>query len=186
MEKAHLISRWFLSRRWRSGVLLAVTLSSLVPMNGVAGDVSRMSVASLLRDANGSEPAARLSATRELFRRGPAVVPELEHAGAKPMATISPPRGNVIYSLLKGGLSSRNAVPDSFGLHLDANVTVKDVERMGRAHGFRLAPGGQCQPGHSPACYVQLLPGKRLGDVFREILTTEAHVTTVNLNYVLR
>jgi hypothetical protein len=155
-------------------------------MNGVARDVSRMPVASLLRDANGSEPAARLSATRELFRRGPAIVPQLEHAGARPMTTISPPRGDVIYSLLKGGLSTRNAAPDSFGLHVDANVTVKDVERMGRTHGFRITPDSQCRPGLSPACYVHLLPGKRLGDVFREILTNEAHVTTVNLNYVLR
>jgi hypothetical protein len=102
------------------------------------------------------------------------------------MTTISPQRGDAIYSLLKGDPSFRNAMPDSFGLHVDANVTVKDVEAMGRAHGFRLAPAGPCQPGHSPACYVHLLPGKRLGDVLREILTTEARVTTVNLNYVER
>lgn len=170
----------------RRGLFLAAAVSGLAAMNAVAGDMSGATVASLLREVNGTNSAARLDATRELFRRGPAVVPQLKRAGANPMATISPARGDVIFSLLSGDLDLTNAAPATFGLHVEGNVTTKDVERMGRAHGFRLFPLAQSRPDQSPACYVQLLPGKRLADVLRDILTTEARVTTVNLNYVER
>jgi hypothetical protein len=151
-----------------------------------AADMSRMPVASLLRLANGSDPAARLAATRELFRRGRNILPELERAGAKPMATVSPARGDVIYTLLEGHLNTAGASPDSFGLHVDAKLTARDVQRIGLAHGFRLTPDSPCRPGASPSCYVHLLPGKDLAGVLRGILTTEPDVATVNLNYIER
>ena len=170
----------------RRGLFLAAAVSGLAAMNAVAGDMSGATVAALLREANGTDPAARLDATGELFRRGPAVVPQLERAGAKPMGTVSPARGDVIYSLLSGDLGPTNVAPATFGLHVEGNVTTNDVERMGLAHGFRLIPSAPWRPDQSPICYVQLLPGKRLADVLRDILTTEARVTTVNLNYVER
>jgi hypothetical protein len=145
-----------------------------------------MTVASLLRLANGSDPAVRLAASQELFRRGPAIVPQLEREGVKPMSTVSPARGDVIYTLLRGRLNTEGAAPGSFGLHVDANLKASDVQRMGLAHGFRLVPYSECRPDVAPICYVHLLPGKDLAAVFREILTTEAGVSTVNLNYVER
>ena len=164
----------------------AVVVSGAFPVTAIAGQMSQMAVASLLRLANGSDPAARLSATQELFRRGPAILPQLERAGSKPMSTVSPARGDVIYTLLRGHLSTESAAPDSFGLQVDANLTASDVQRMGLAHGFRLIPYSQCRPDVSPICYVHLLPGRNLAAVLREILTTEPRVSTVNLNYVAR
>jgi hypothetical protein len=164
----------------------AVIVSGAFPVTAIAGQMSQMTVASLLRLANGSDPAARLSATQERFRRGPAIRPQLERAGSKPISTVSPARGDVIYTLLGGRLSTENAAPKSFGLHVDANLTASGVQKIGRAHGFRLDPGSQCRPDLSPICYVDLLPGKNLAAVLREILMTESHVSTVNLNYVLR
>lgn len=155
-------------------------------MSALPAHLSRMDVAALLRRADGSDPADRLSATRELFRRGPAILPQLERAGAKPMRTVSPPRGDVIYTLLTGRLGAGRAAPDSFGLHVEANVTESEVRTMGRAHGFQPVAFGQCRPDLSPICYVQLTPGKRLASVLEEILTTEPRVSTVNLNYVAR
>jgi len=143
-------------------------------------------LAQLLTAVNGADPGARLSATRELFLRGPSIVEPLESAGALTMGTLSPPRGDVVYSLLKGELSTANAAPATFGLHVEAGTTTQDVERMGRAHGFRLLPAAICRPNQSPSCYVQLVPGRRLADVLRDILTTEAQVRTVNLNQVER
>jgi len=170
----------------RLGAILAVMLFGVAPADAHGRDMSQKTVATLLRQANGSDPAARLAATQKLFQLGPAVAPQLERAGAKPMRTVSAPRGDVIYSLLRSDISQAGAAPDSFGVHVDANVSAHDIERMGIAHGFRLIPQSDCRPNLSPACYVQLLPGRRLADVLRSLLTTEARVTTVNLNYVER
>ena len=158
----------------------------MITMAALAGDLPPATVAELLAAVNGAEAGARLSATRELFLRGPSIVGQLESAGALAMGTLSPPRGDVVYSLLKGELSTANAAPATFGLHVEAGTSMQDVERMGRAHGFRLLPAAVCRPNQSPSCYVQLVPGRRLADVLRDILTTEAQVRTVNLNQVER
>lgn len=170
----------------RLGLFVAAAFCAVTAVDAVAADLAGASVASLLREADGADPAARLAATRELFRRGPAIGARLACAGAKPMATIDPARGDVIYSLLTGKLGSAEAAPATFGLHLEGGVTENEVEAMGRAHGFRLIPTAACGSQQSPTCYVQLLPGKRLADVLREVLTTEPRVKTVNLNYVER
>jgi hypothetical protein len=148
----------------------------------VAEYSGEMSVADLLRVVNGSEPAARLEATRELFRRGPAILPALKVAGAKPMRTITPPRGDAIYTLLQGQFEKR-ASSLTFGLHIEGPVTRDDVQRMGRSHGFLLEPYDRFNPSASPTCYVHLSPGHDLASVLKDILLTEAAVKTVNLNY---
>ena len=168
------------------GILGAVVVSSVLSMHAVAGDRAAKTVASLLRLANGPDPAARLSASRELFRRGAGILPELVRAGAKPMTTLSPQRGDVIYSLLNGLLSARRTAPDSFGLHVDANVTERDIQRIGLARGFQLTPYSECRQDTSPTCYVHLRPGKTLAPVLKDILMNEPRVKTVNLNYVER
>jgi hypothetical protein len=65
-------------------------------------DVSARDVPSLVRIANGSDPAGRVSATRELFRRGKKILSELAAAGARPMADLSPRRSDVIFTLMRG------------------------------------------------------------------------------------
>jgi len=184
-KEVRLIDRRLMPQR-RLAAILAVMLFGVAPADAHGGEMSQKTVATLLRQANGSNPAARLAATKKLFQLGPAIAPQLEHAGAKPMRTVSAPRGDVIYSLLHGELDQAGAAPDSFGLHVDGNVSAHDIERMGLAHGFRLPPQSNCRPELSPACYVQLLPGRHLADVLRNLLTTEARVTTVNLNYIER
>jgi len=168
----------------RLGAYLAAMLTGVAPMEAHGGDMSQAAVAARLRQANGHDPTARIEASRALFRLGPAVAPLLERAGARPMRTISASRGDVIYTLLSGKLSLADADPDTFGVHLEANVSAQDVDRMGRAHGFSILSPGQCRPDLSPACYVHLLSGKRLADVLRDVLTSEPRVTTVSLNYV--
>jgi len=168
----------------RLGAYLVAMLSGVAPMEARGGNVSQEAVAALLRQANGSDPAARLEASRTLFRLGPAIAPQLERAGARPMRTISTSRGDVIYTLLSGKLGLADADPNTFGVHVEANTSAQDVDRMGRAHGFSILAPGQCRPDLSPACYVHLLSGKRLADVLRDVLTSEPRVTTVSLNYV--
>jgi hypothetical protein len=147
-------------------------------------ELGRMSVADLLRLTNGSDdPVARLNATRELFHRGPAVLPALEAAGAKPMSTIAPRRGDVVYSLIHG-ISVLRGSSNLFGIHLEGSVTRDDVQQMGRRRGFHLEPADPFHPGAAPTCYVHLSPGKDLVSVLKDILLTEPNVKTVNLNYV--
>jgi len=161
--------------------------SFLVLLFGILGvlsaeDTGQMGVADLLRLANGSDPGARMAATRELFRRGAEILPALEMAGARPMQTISPPRGDVIYTLLQGlhvsGTSSR-----TFGLHIEGPVTRDVVQEMGRRHGFSLEPYDRVDPHTSPTCYVRLFSDKELPSVLKEILLTEPSVKTVNLDH---
>lgn len=146
-------------------------------------DLSRSTVADLLRAANGADPAARLAATRELFRRGRPILAELEAAGAKPMRTISPRRGDVVYSLL-AEIPAAGVSLNHFGIHVEESVRRVDVEQMGSRHGFHLDPSSAFSPQTAPACYVRVAAGKDIAGVFRSILTGEAGVRTVNFGYV--
>lgn len=178
-------------RTWfaRATLLIALTpwLWAFQTRQAILGakEVCQMDVSALVRSANASEPSARLTATRELLRRGEAILPELASLGVKPMATIAPPRADVIYSLIQG-LSPGPYLKDSFGLHVDGDVNQEQITEMGKQYGFRLPQPNAVRPGAAPTCYVQLLPGRELAAVFEEILTHEARVSTVNLNYFER
>lgn len=162
-------------------LLLYVAMMFAATLQGE--DYARLSVAELLHRSNGSDSSVRLAATAELFARGPAVLASLEAAGARPMRTVSPTRGDVIYSLLHGRLDA----PDSsgvFGIHFERAVTRKEAEQIGLRRGFRLEPSNPFQPGASPTCYVRLSPGQELAAVLRNLLLSEPSVITVNFNYV--
>lgn len=149
---------------------------------GFAADLSAMDVSSLLQLANGANPAMRIAATQELFGRGPKILPELRQAGAKPMQTISPPRGDVIYTLLRGDINTNDSGHKWFGLHVEADVSAQDVERMGQRYGFVLSPDDAFNSTSSPACYVELQPGHNLASTLKKILINEPSVKTVNLD----
>jgi hypothetical protein len=157
--------------------------SILIFAQVIAGEnVSMKDVATLMRIANGDDPAERLSATRELFRRGPAALPELAAAGARPMANISPSRSDVIYTLIRG-LSGAEARSEFLGLHLDPSATADDLRRMGARHGFRLDSDMPFDTNGAPTCYVRLMQGKDVAVVMHELLTSESAVKSINFNY---
>ena len=95
----------------------------------------------------------------------------------------------MVYSLIEGLQANPDSaragyVPDSFGLHLESGITVKEVFVLGAKHGFRLASGFN-EKGR-PQCYVDLKDGKSLEQVLRDVLTSERVVVSVNLNYFER
>jgi hypothetical protein len=135
---------------------------------------------SLLDSPNGT---TRMKATAEILHRGKSMLAPLQRAGAKPMATIDPPRRDVLYSLLKGNAPD-NYRADSFGIHFSGPVSRADVERLGTKYGFVLPATESVDPLATPSCYVKLAPGKVLFEVLRSVLRSEPAVVTVNLNYV--
>jgi hypothetical protein len=145
----------------------------------------KMSVEQLVADLDSADGAKRVAATKEIFRRGKAILKDLEKAGAKPAQTIQPPRRDMVYSLLEGSFAGRYTT-GSFGIHLNSGVTRKDVNEMGKKYGFSLGDEGRFHEDGHPNCYVALAGGKSLTDVLRQVLSEEPRVVTVNLNYVER
>ncbi len=146
----------------------------------IGSETAESELVSLLKSTDGS---LRMKATAEVFRRGKAMLPALERAGARPMARLNPPRLDVVYSLLKGITPSETYLKDSIGLHLQGAVSRPDVVRLGKKHGLTLPEFNQVRPGSSPTCYVNLAAGKSLFKVIRELLEQEPSVVTINLNY---
>lgn len=147
--------------------------------------IKNLTVARLVRmleSANGTERAA---ATKELFRRGRRILPQLRQAGAKPIATVNPPRRDVVYSLIQG-LPVGNYRTDSFGLHMEPETTRQDIAALGKKYGFTLPFDEPFDTAVVPNCYVRLEPGVQLEPTLREILSHESQVFTVNLNYYER
>lgn len=152
-------------------------------------DLSSAPFAALVELLPSDDRVARTAATKELFRRGKKILPQLREAGAKPIATIRPSRLDVVYSLIEGlekNLKPASYRADSFGIHLEPGVKRKDLLRMGEEHGFSVPANLNIPEDSFPTLYVQLQPGKDLELVLRSLLTTERQVITVNLNYVVR
>jgi hypothetical protein len=145
----------------------------------------KMSVEQLVADLDSADGAKRVAATKEIFRRGKAIVKDLEKAGAKPAQTIQPPRRDTVYSLLEGSFPGRYTT-GHFGIHVSQGVTRKDVGEMGKKYGFSLSDDALFHDTGHPNCYVALAGGKSLTDVLRQVLSEEPRVVTVNLNYVER
>jgi hypothetical protein len=143
----------------------------------------------LAAELESADGRTRLAATKDIFGGGKAAVQDLEKAGAKPIApagTINPRRLDVVYSLLKGlppnpPTARSGYKTDSFGLHLEVLGSQADVERMGKQYGFSLT--GTFGKAARPNCYVTLEKGKSLSEVMQAVLTSEAKVITLNLNY---
>lgn len=144
-------------------------------------NAATMSVRELVKHVNSKDGAERLVASQELLRRGKGVVADLKSAGVRPMATLSPPRADVIYSLLVG-LPPGDYRRDSFGISAEAGTGREELVAMGQRHGFTLSSNRLNLSG-TPTCYVQLEPGKDLLAVMKAVIMSEPRVVTVNLNY---
>lgn len=144
---------------------------------------SSLSVSNLVAQIASGPASQRTQAMAEVLSRGVAIVPELLSAGAQPMSGLSPRRIDVLYSILSGHREGRYRT-SSFGLQVEPETTRQEIVAMGERHGFVLPDDQLIDPANSPCCYVMLRQGDDLWDVLGRILSTEAKVTTVNLNYV--
>ena len=167
------------------GLVVAVCSAGVGSPTSDKGGLADESVAKLIELVKSDKGTDRASAIEELFRRGQPVLAELKKAGAKPMATIAPPRIDVVYSLI-AGLPDGQYTRNCFGLHVEAGTTREKVVDMGKKYGFDLVEGSRFNPDHSPACYVMLAAGKDLTTVMKDVLSHEPAVTLVSLNYVER
>jgi hypothetical protein len=159
-----------------------------VTVSGVKTASSDTSTEELIVHLDAGEGTLRAAATSELFRRGRRVLAVFEQQGARPMETITPPRRDVVMTLI-AGLDKSVQAPfrrNSFGLHLDPNVTRDQVVQMGRRHGFRLPDGAALRADAAPSVYVELSGDARLENVLQAVLSSEPSVRTVNLNYTER
>jgi hypothetical protein len=155
------------------------------------GDAARkMSVEMLLADLNSADGGKRVVATKEIFRRGKAILPDLKKAGAKQVApfggTIATKRLDIVYSLLEGLPANQpNAragyKTDSFGLHVEKGTTLEEVQKICQKYSCTI--DGKFRDDSTPSCYVQIGPGLTLEVVIQVILSSEPKVTTINLNY---
>lgn len=137
----------------------------------------------LIQALGSPDGAVRAAASREVLKLGNGALPELERAGARPMATAMSSRLDAVYSLIRG-LPMQDVRPDSFGILAAPNATREDIEAMGKRQGFVLR--STFTPGTFPTCYVQVQPGRALADVLRNVLSEEPMVVSVSLNRVDR
>jgi hypothetical protein len=125
----------------------------------------------------------RVQATAEVLRRGVSAVPELLAAGAQPMSGLSPRRLDVLYSILSAHRDGRYRT-NSFGLHVEPGTTRQEIISMGERYGFVLPDEQSIEIANAPCCYVMIREGGELWEAIARVLSTEAKVNTVNLNYI--
>ena len=143
-------------------------------------DLSGSPNTDVIRLLDSREGGRRKAATAELFRRGDACLRDLEKAGARPAVGLTPPRIDVIYSLIRRLEPEQRFVHDTLGLRLEPGVNREQVIRMGNRHGFEFPEGERIDYAGFPTCYVRLKPGKDLAAVMKSILSEESAVITVN------
>jgi RNA polymerase sigma factor (sigma-70 family) len=170
---------------WPSRAITTNPVEFEIAVEKPAAQLDKLSVEQLVADLDSADGAKRVAATKEIFRRGKAILKDLQKAGAKPAQTIQPPRVDMVYSLLEGSFAGRYTT-GHFGIHLNPGVTRKDVNEMGKKYSFSLGEDRLFHDNGHPNCYVALAAGKSLTDVLRQILTEEPRVVTVNLNYFER
>ena len=150
----------------------------------------KMSIEMLINDLGSGDGAKRVAATKEIFRRGKAVLPDLKKAGAKQVApagaTLDTKRLDIVYSVIEGfppnPPNARGGYKtDSFGLHVEKGTTEDEVQKMCKKYECTLV--GKFSTEGRPSCYLQIGPGPALEALIRQILSTEPKVTTINLNY---
>jgi hypothetical protein len=176
-----------------ASIVVVVLVVCVVVVSGQDDPSKPAPVEKLTADLNSADGEVRTAATRELFARGKAVLPDLKKAGAKqitPFGTIDGTRRiDAVYSLVEGlqpnlPRALAGYTTDSFGLHVAAGTTADDVAAMAKKFGF--APAGDFRADTRPNVYVKLTPVKALQDVLKRILCEEPKVTTINLNYFER
>src|SRR5262249_21375761 len=114
-------------------------------------DPGTIPVETLIRDLGSEDGAKRVAASRELLRRGKAVLKDLETAGAKEVVPIVAPtdkqpatrRLDLVYSLIRGlprvdPKSQMGIRQDRITLRLRKGVTRAEFDRMARQFRFGL------------------------------------------------
>lgn len=168
--------------RIAASCLLGLVLFLTMTVNAVAAQKSIEEIKSLIAAANGGDAADRMAASRELFRYGQKITEQLAAAGAKRMTGISPPRVDVIYTVISG-LSAKERANEFLGLHFDRLTTPEDVREMGLRYGFRLDRDSVFSPGGAPTCYVHLLQNTNVAILLQALLEHEPALKTINFNY---
>jgi hypothetical protein len=125
----------------------------------------------------------RVLAASEVLGRGVSAVPDLLAAGAQPMSGLSPRRIDVLYSILSGQREGRYRT-NSFGLHVVPGTTKEEIVALGERHGFVVPNDQSIETSNAPCCYVTIRDGREMWEVLAGLLSREAKVATVNLNYV--
>jgi hypothetical protein len=150
----------------------------------------KMSIEMLINDLSSGDGGKRTAATKEIFRRGKVILPDLEKAGAKQVApagaTLDTKRLDMVYSVLEGfppnPPNARGGYKtDSFGLHVEKGTPEDEIQKMCKKYGCTLV--GKFTPASLPSCYLKIGPGPALEALIQQILSAEPKVTTINLNY---
>ena len=150
----------------------------------------KMSIEMLINDLSSGDGSKRTAATKELFRRGKAVLPDLKKAGAKQVAptgaTLNTKRLDIVYSAIEGfppnPPDARSGYKtDSFGLHVEKGTTADDIQKI--CQKYRCTLVGKFSTESRPSCYLKIGPGPALEAVIQQILSAEPKVKTINLNY---
>jgi hypothetical protein len=152
------------------------------PIQGRTQDMGVMTVARLIEGLRSAHGLTRVAASAELLRRGNDVRIDLERAGAKPIAGLSPARLDALYTLMTGASVAPHR-SDSIGLLVEPGTTAAQVQEMGRRCGFSLGPGVGVRADAAPSCYVRVHPGRSLERVMSDVLRTEASVVSVTYNF---
>ena len=94
----------------------------------------------LINDLASEDGGKRTAATKELFRRGKDVLPDLKKAGAKQVApgggTVDGTRRlDIVYSIIEGfppnpPQARSGYKTDSFGLHIEKGTTADDIQKI--------------------------------------------------------
>ena len=173
--------------------LFGITIVTLAATGWmVAGQqaVQKMSIEMLINDLSSGDGGKRTAATRELFRRGKAILPDLKKAGATQVAptgaTLDTKRLDIVYSVIEGfPPNPPNARAgyrtDTFGLHVEKGTTADDIQKICQKYQCTLV--GKFSTDSRPSCYLKIGPGPALEAVIQQILSAEPKVTTINLNY---
>src|SRR5262245_867051 len=180
---------------WVNKASTADVAFEVVPPARPEKDLGKVSVEDLVRDLSSEDGAQRVSASRELLRRGKEILNDLEKAGAKEVLPIVAPTNkqpatrhlDLVYSLIRGlprvdAKSQMGIRQDRITLRLKKGVTWAEFDRMARQYRFGLhcETLDMFQPDASTICDV-VTTQNTLEQAVEEILTTEPRVETIDL-----
>jgi hypothetical protein len=176
---------------WDGKALTEEVVFTIGPVSEAAAAEPR-SLAMLITELESADARLRLNATTEIFRRGEAVLPGLEKAGAK-LAT--PTNGDpdtrrldMIYSLLRGLPAGDAKAPaefdrDSLSVRFEVGTTEELALRYEWRDRLLFATGEQDRlKTTAPVCELIPCMGERLEDALRDLLCSNYRVVTVSLN----
>lgn len=155
--------------------------------------IQKVPIETLIADLGSGDGAKRATATKEIFRRGKAVLPDLKKAGAKQLApaggTLHARRLDMVYSVLEGLPPDQpntqvGYLTDVFGLYVEKGTTKEEILAMSKKYGCKV--NGKFNLEGRPSCNFGIGKGQSLEAVIQQVLADEAKVISINLQYVER